>query len=195
MDRVLKPGAHIMLIAPDENLPGHKGAIALEDEGFEIRDSICILDDPEGFSYVAKASRSEREAGCSMIEPQQRDRGRKEGNPGGDNPRNRGLTKISNSHPTVKPVGIMEFCLRDVPDGTVLDPFVGSGTTMIACLKTGHDGIGIEKEKDYINIAHARIAHQNESDCGWNRAEIDSEAEIKEAGEAQPMSLDDLFGF
>ena len=196
MDRVLKPGAHAMLIAPDESLSGHKGTIALEEGGFEIRDTICVLDDSEGFSYTAKASRSEREAGCSMITPSQRDEGRKEGNPGGDNPRNRGLSKVANSHPTVKPIGIMEFCLRDLPKGaSVLDPFMGSGTTMIACLRTGHNGIGIEKEKEYINIAHARIAHQNESDCGWNRSEIDSEAEIKEAGEAQPMSLDDLFGF
>jgi DNA modification methylase len=46
--------------------------------------------------------------------------------------------------------------------GVVLDPFMGSGTTGVACAKTGRDFIGIEKDPDYFEIAEKRINHARE---------------------------------
>lgn len=195
IDRILKPGAHILLIAPEDNLSGYKGTIALEEGGFEIRDAICVLDKPGEFYYTSKASRSEREAGCVGLDKGKRDDSRKEGNPGGDNPRNRGVHKVHNTHPTVKPIKIMEFCLRDIPKETiVMDPFMGSGTTMIACLRTGHDGIGIELNEQYARIATARINHFNEVEAGWLTVNIESEIDL-EPETPEPVTLETLFGF
>jgi len=113
------------------------------------------------FFYVAKASRGERNMGLKGIKPQKRDPSRKDGNPGGDNPRNRGVHKVHNFHPTVKPIKLMSYLVRLVtpPKGIVLDPFIGSGTTGMACLKEGFKFIGIEKETEYVKIAKARISH------------------------------------
>ena len=61
-------------------------------------------------------------------------------------------------HPTQKPVGVMEWCLTHVPDAhTILDPFMGSGTTIVACQKLGRAGIGIEIDPDYFDIACRRV--------------------------------------
>ena len=68
-----------------------------------------------------------------------------------------------NNHPTVKPLKLMEYlCLltKTPTGGVVLDPFMGSGTTGMACKKTGRDFIGIEKDPEYIKIAEARIKAQ-----------------------------------
>jgi len=67
-----------------------------------------------------------------------------------------------NYHPTVKPIALMEYLckLTKTPTGgTVLDPFMGSGTTGIACIHTDRDFIGIEIEEEYFEIADARIIH------------------------------------
>jgi DNA modification methylase len=61
-------------------------------------------------------------------------------------------------HPTQKPVALMEWCLGFLPDAqTVLDPFMGSGTTLVACQKLGRQGIGIEIDPDYFEIACKRV--------------------------------------
>jgi len=62
-------------------------------------------------------------------------------------------------HPTHKPVHLMSWLVRLVSKegDTVLDPFMGSGTTGVACKKLGRDFIGIELSEDYIKIAEARI--------------------------------------
>ena len=64
-------------------------------------------------------------------------------------------------HPTEKPIALMERSVRLVaPEGgTVLDPFMGSGTTGVACVREGRSFIGIEREPEYHAIAEARIAH------------------------------------
>ncbi len=112
------------------------------------------------FYYVAKPSREERDFGCYDLAPRQRDESRKEGNPGGDNPRNRGLQPRGNFHPTVKPVELMRWLVRLVtpPGGTVLDPFLGSGTTGMACRYEHRQFIGIEREAEYVEIAERRIS-------------------------------------
>ena len=61
-------------------------------------------------------------------------------------------------HPTQKPLRVMEWTLEQVNAGqTVLDPFMGSGTTGVACVRTGRKFIGIELEPKYFEIAVARI--------------------------------------
>jgi DNA modification methylase len=61
-------------------------------------------------------------------------------------------------HPTQKPLKVMEWCLTFVP-GTcqILDPFMGSGTTGVACMNLGRKFIGIEIERKYFDIACERI--------------------------------------
>jgi DNA modification methylase len=66
-------------------------------------------------------------------------------------------------HPTQKPVQLMAWCLdiAKVPAGaTVLDPFMGSGSTGIACLRTGRNFIGIERDAAHYKTACDRIAHE-----------------------------------
>jgi site-specific DNA-methyltransferase (adenine-specific) len=67
--------------------------------------------------------------------------------------------KVKNNHPTVKPIALMEWLITLVtpPNGVVLDPFMGSGTTGIAAVQKGFQFIGIEREAEYLKIAEARI--------------------------------------
>jgi site-specific DNA-methyltransferase (adenine-specific) len=111
------------------------------------------------FFYVAKASATDREEGCEGLELRQRDHSRKEGNPGGDNPRNRGVNLKLNNHPTVKPTELMRYLCRLItpPGGIVLDPFMGSGSTGKGAVLEGFSFIGIEKDEEYLEIARARI--------------------------------------
>lgn len=61
-------------------------------------------------------------------------------------------------HPTQKPVGLMEWCLKQAGDpGVVLDPFMGSGTTGVACIKHGKKFIGMEIDPEYFQMACERI--------------------------------------
>lgn len=62
-------------------------------------------------------------------------------------------------HPTQKPVALMEYLVRTYtnPDETVLDNTMGSGTTGVACARTGRNFIGIEQDPDYFRIASQRI--------------------------------------
>lgn len=80
------------------------------------------------FFYVAKASKRERGEG--------------------------------NVHPTVKPVKLMEYLIKLVtpPGGTVLDPFMGSGTTGVAAKQLGFSFVGCEMNPEYLAIAEKRIA-------------------------------------
>jgi DNA modification methylase len=86
------------------------------------------------FFYCAKPSQAERNGGCD------------------------------NYHPTVKPVNLMRYLCRLVtqPEGIVLDPFMGSGTTGIAANMEGFNFIGIEMDEEYIEIARARITHSGD---------------------------------
>jgi DNA modification methylase len=71
---------------------------------------------------------------------------------------NRGAL-VGSQHPTQKPLKVMQWCLQQLPKETVtiLDPFMGSGTTLVACAKMGRKGIGIELDEDYFNIACKRV--------------------------------------
>ena len=111
------------------------------------------------FFYCPKTSKKDRNEGLDGFTQKQQDESRKEGNPGGDNPRNRGLQERANHHPTVKPTALMQYLIKLItpPNGTVLDPFMGSGSTGKACAYEGFDFIGIDQSSEYVEIAKARI--------------------------------------
>ena len=70
-----------------------------------------------------------------------------------------GEKKDQEAHPTQKPLALMRWCLSLAPDAqTVCDPFLGSGTTGVACAEMGLQFIGIERERKYFDIACERIS-------------------------------------
>jgi len=111
------------------------------------------------FFYCAKASKRDRNEGLDGFEAKRDHDGRKDGGVGGDNPRNRTNNAKLNHHPTVKPTSLMQYLVRLVtpPNGIVLDPFMGSGSTGKACAYEGFDFIGIDQSAEYVAIAQARI--------------------------------------
>jgi DNA modification methylase len=76
-----------------------------------------------------------------------------------DYPRARAL-RDGKEHPTQKPVEVMEWCIGRLPKSvtTILDPFMGSGTTGVACVKLGRKFTGIELEPKYFDISCRRIS-------------------------------------
>jgi site-specific DNA-methyltransferase (adenine-specific) len=81
---------------------------------------------------------------------------------GSGNPRD---SRKQNFHPTVKPIALMRYLVKLVtpPNGTVLDPFLGSGSTAVAAILEGFQWIGCEMTEDYFSIIEARVAWaQNE---------------------------------
>ena len=77
---------------------------------------------------------------------------------GDGSPRKQNGGILRNTHPTVKPVDLMAWLVRLVtpPGGTVLDPFAGSGSTLVAAKREGFGFIGIERELEYVEIIEAR---------------------------------------
>ena len=121
------------------------------------------------FFYAAKASKSERNAGLENMPDAEKYTAKAgtfgvhdcfSGKSGDDawKAKHPDLPK-KNNHPTVKPVALMEYLctLITPPNGTVLDPFMGSGTTGVACVKTNRNFIGIELDENYFQIAKKRI--------------------------------------
>lgn len=112
------------------------------------------------FYYCAKPSTAERNAGLDafpeVMPDNAVDRADQRATGGG-----RGSLSLprANVHPTVKPVDLMQWLIRLAcpPEGVVLDPFTGSGTTGIAALREGRAFVGIERESEYVEIARARI--------------------------------------
>jgi site-specific DNA-methyltransferase (adenine-specific) len=118
------------------------------------------------FFYVPKASRAEREAGCTSLPSWTGPAAvaRLDGSAGTRSPRagaGRTAQAIRNHHPTVKPIALMRWLVRLVtpPGGTLLDPFMGSGTTGCAAALEGFGFVGIEQDAEYVAIAKARICH------------------------------------
>lgn len=130
-----------------------------------------LLADAARFFYCAKASKRDRDEGLegfADVTPGEMTN-REDGSAGLNNPRaGAGRTGGGkNIHPTVKPTDLMRYLCRLVtpPDGVVLDPFMGSGSTGKAARLEGFDFIGIEREAEYLAIAQARItaaANDNE---------------------------------
>jgi site-specific DNA-methyltransferase (adenine-specific)/modification methylase len=71
-------------------------------------------------------------------------------------------------HPTQKPLEVMKWCIGHLPEpnDTILDPFMGSGTTGVAAIQMGRSFIGIEREPKYFEAACRRIREANGDDAG-----------------------------
>lgn len=122
-----------------------------------------MLDEQSGgntsrFFYVAKASKRERNAGLEGM-PQKFTATMSDGIGAREHNENESNAYNSNHHPTVKPIKLMEYLCKLItpPNGVVLDPFMGSGSTGIAAKNLNFKFIGIEKEKEYVEIAEKRI--------------------------------------
>jgi site-specific DNA-methyltransferase (adenine-specific) len=113
------------------------------------------------FFYVAKASKRDRNEGLDGLDAQRHSDRELADGVGGDNPRNRTNQAKQNFHPTVKPTSLMEYLIKLVtpPQGTVLDPFTGSGSTGKAAILQGFDFIGIEMTEEYLPIIEGRLKH------------------------------------
>ena len=114
--------------------------------------------------YTAKASKSERNKGCEELEEKETKRyGDFEGTYEHASKLN---VKNTNNHPTVKPIAIMEYLIKMVTPkgGMVLDPFAGSGSTLVAAKQNGYKYIGIEMTEEYIQIIEARLNAVEERD-------------------------------
>jgi len=110
------------------------------------------------FFYCAKASKRDRDEGLSLPARQYSHDGRTKPI---ENAYQRNNSTARNNHPTVKPTELMRYLCRLVtqPNGVVLDPFCGSGSTGKAAALEGFRFVGIEREPAYAEIARARIAH------------------------------------
>ena len=113
------------------------------------------------YFYSPKASKAEREAGLEDRDTQLAGSIFRSGGSFKTGAGNERTAKRANTHPTVKPIELMRYLVRMVtpPDGTVLDPFAGSGSTLCAAALEGFEHIGVEREEEYVTIARARVAH------------------------------------
>ena len=149
--------------APEPNSKGRFPAnIILDEEAGRILDE--QQDGASRFFYCAKSSKAERNIGCEDMEdklvanPGEGCAGKLQKNSGAGVPNNPVYNK--NTHPTIKPIKLMEYLCtltRTPTGGIVLDPFAGSGSTALACLRTSRDFIMIEREAEYVEIIKARI--------------------------------------
>ena len=112
------------------------------------------------FFYCAKASKADRDEGCEGMEARITKAFEGGQIASAKTPEAMGGKRTTrNHHPTVKPTDLMRYLCRLVtpPGGTVLDPFMGSGSTGKAAMLEGFGFIGIERDPEYVKIAEARI--------------------------------------
>jgi len=119
------------------------------------------------FFYCPKSSKKDRNEGLDNFEdrPSQLNSGgigrkisvEKRLEENGEN-----VPTMKNNHPTVKPTDLMRYLINLITpsNGTILDPFMGSGSTGKAAVRCGVNFIGIEKEQEYMDISKARIEHE-----------------------------------
>jgi site-specific DNA-methyltransferase (adenine-specific) len=137
------------------------------DEVLQLFPSVKADESAARFFYCAKASKKDRNEGLDDM-PLQRRAGLVGADRDGelDDVSERWRTQpAANHHPTVKPTDLMRYLCRLVtpPNGTVLDPFTGSGSTGKAATLEGFNFIGIEQSAEYAEIANARINHAKEN--------------------------------
>jgi site-specific DNA-methyltransferase (adenine-specific) len=137
------------------------------------------------FFYCAKPSKEERNKGCEQME--QKPSGVKNASGRGyseSDPYKQVLNQ--NTHPTVKPISLMRYLVKMVtpPGGHCCDPFIGSGTTHIACELEGFECTGIDDDQESILIAKARSK-------GW-ADEIAAAAYLRTHPKAPPESVKNL---
>jgi site-specific DNA-methyltransferase (adenine-specific) len=118
------------------------------------------------FFYCPKTNKSDRNEGLDEFDEKRKShitsQNFENALTGAGNPRN---PYSKNNHPTVKPTDLMLYLIRLVTPkgGTTLDPFMGSGSTGKAAIRGGFDFVGIEREKEYMKIAEARIQYEKDN--------------------------------
>jgi site-specific DNA-methyltransferase (adenine-specific) len=122
---------------------------------------VDLLGDAARFFYCAKTSKKDRDEGCEGMPLQASymvENGSKTA-AAANGVRYDRATRQRNNHPTVKPTALMRYLCRLVtpPEGIVLDPFMGSGSTGKAAALEGFQFIGIERDEEYFKIARHRI--------------------------------------
>ena len=164
-NNVLKHGVGGINI--DASRVGEQGrfpANFIHDGSNEVTD---LLGDFSRFFYCSKPSKKERNAGLEALDEQWKPAAEfrpnhmdkaldgESGNPFGR------FQPTKNFHPTVKPIALMRYLVRLVtpPGGIVLDPFAGSGSTLVAATMEKFDCIGIEMTDEYLPIIEARVAY------------------------------------
>lgn len=145
---------HTVNLFANKPTGGRWPANVLHDGSDEVT---ALMPDAARFFYCAKASKADRDEGCDGLEAKKQTDGRKSEHHTGHLRTN----ERSNHHPTVKPTDLMRYLCRLVtpPGGTVLDPFMGSGSTGKAATLEGFRFVGCELQPDYMAIAEARIRH------------------------------------
>ncbi len=151
-----KDSAHV------RNPNGTNGKNYVGDFGLKAQpDRVTGYNEPRGsaarFFYCAKASKRDRDEGCGELE----ERARQTMGSGMGRQPDQNNTNNRNHHPTVKPTELMRYLCRLVtpPNGLILDPFTGSGSTGKAAMLEGFRFLGFEMEPQYIEIATARIEY------------------------------------
>ena len=145
----------------EPNNMGRFPANLIHDNSEEVRE--CFPNESERFFksiiYQAKASKSERNKGCEELEEKESKTLNEYKNPSEGRTASKSGSPKKNNHPTVKPVALMEYLIKMVTptNGIVLDPFMGSGSTGVACVLNDFEFVGIDLDKDYCEIARARI--------------------------------------
>jgi DNA modification methylase len=147
-----------------QNEQGRFPANFIHDGSDKVAD---LLGDFSRFFYCAKPGKKERNAGLEALDEQWKPAAEfrpnhmdkaldgESGNPFGR------FQPTKNFHPTVKPIALMRYLVRLVtpPGGIVLDPFAGSGSTLVAATMEKFDCIGIEMTDEYLPIIEARVAY------------------------------------
>jgi site-specific DNA-methyltransferase (adenine-specific) len=138
------------------------------------------------FFYCPKTSKSDRNEGLDEFDEKRKShittQNFENALTGAGNPRN---PYSKNNHPTVKPTDLMLYLIRLVTkkSGTILDPFMGSGSTGKAAIRGGFDFVGIEREDEYFQIAKARIEYEKNRPVSkpikGNRVEVKPEVKEK----------------
>lgn len=131
------------------------------------------------FFYCAKVSPSERDAGLEdapdriIARSGGAQKALREGNVVDEGPTFNAAKRVKNNHPTVKPVKLMRYLCKLItrPNGLVLDPFAGSGSTGVAAIQEGFRFVGIEREAEYWAIAEMRMISV------WNGGRIERETD------------------
>jgi site-specific DNA-methyltransferase (adenine-specific) len=147
----------------------YSGGWSSKDEGLKQDPGFGDVGGASRFFYCPKTSKTDRNEGLDDFETK-----KSSSMPGRRNAEDMSTSKIDNdvtgrfvterknTHPTVKPTDLMLYLIRLVTPkgGVVLDPFMGSGSTGKAAVRGGFDFIGIEREKEYFDIAEARIQYE-----------------------------------
>lgn len=152
-------------IKASEKLASHGNCYGLRKLG-NVNDFEASKGGASRFFYCAKASSAERNEGLESFPSYEKETLNDYVNPSQGRIASKSGSPMQNFHPTVKPLKLMTYLIKLImppKDGILLDPFAGSGTTILAAEHLGVNAIGIEKCFEYAEIARARVSHEKKA--------------------------------